>query len=282
MKHAVWTSEAIDALWEYDDPEQSETRFREAIALGAGDEARTQVARALGLRRKFDWANAELDQIDLNRASDLLRARVALERGRVLNSSGQPELARPFFEEALKLAEAAGESFYAVDAAHMLGIVCPGDEGLEWNLRAIQMVEDASDKRAKRWLGSLLNNTGWSLHAQGRLDEALALFEKALAFRSLQGDAKTIQIARWCVARCVRSLGRIEESLAMQRDLLRLDPRGGYVHEEMGECLYALGKTKEAAVHFRKAHEILSLDPWLTANEPARLTRLKELGGEDS
>jgi tetratricopeptide (TPR) repeat protein len=159
----------------------------------------------------------------------------------------------------------------------MLGIVCPPEEALEWNHKAIQIAEGATDERARGWLGSLLNNTAWTIHDQGRPEEALELFEKALAFRLERGNPKTIRIARWCVGRCLRSLGRIDEALRMQRDLMSEGDEAGYGSEEIGECLLALGRVDEAKPHFARASELLSKDEWLVANEPARIERLRAL-----
>jgi hypothetical protein len=58
----------------------------------------------------------------------------------------------------------------------MLGIEAPPEEKLDWNLQAIRYAENSSDERAKRWMGSLYNNSGWTLFDQGRYPEALELF----------------------------------------------------------------------------------------------------------
>ncbi len=52
----------------------------------------------------------------------------------------------------------------------------------------------------------------------------------------------------------------------------------GYVSEELGECLLALGRSAEARAHFQRAYARLSQDIWLAANEPARLARLHRFG----
>jgi hypothetical protein len=89
-------------------------------------------------------------------------------------------------------------------------------------------------------------------------------------------------VERWCVARCLRSLGRAEEALAAQRALLaEVEAAGGdpgFEHEEVAECLLALGRGEEARPHFRSAHERLSKDPRLPRDEPARIERLRRLG----
>jgi hypothetical protein len=55
------------------------------------------------------------------------------------------------------------------------------------------------------------------------------------------------------------------------------DDRDGYVHEELGECLLALGLSDAAQPHFALAFETLTADPWLVEHEPARLQRLQSL-----
>jgi tetratricopeptide (TPR) repeat protein len=115
--------------------------------------------------------------------------------------------------------------------------------------------------------------------------EALDLFERGLAWRQAcrrdERDDGGIRIARWCVARALRSLGRVEHALTMQRallaDLERAGARDGYVFEEIGECLLSLGRADEAKLFFAQAHAELSKDSWLAAHEQDRLRRLKEM-----
>ena len=281
----------FDALWKYDDPAASEAAFRpllEAAPPGSGYhvELLTQVARAQGLQRQFDVAHQTLDEAERHLAAgaagERARIRYLLERGRVWNSAKQQGMAVPLFEQALAAAQAGGEDFYAVDAAHMLGIAAPPEQLVAWNYKAISLAEQSSQPRARKWLGSLYNNLGWALHDQGHHADALELFEKALAIRQVQGQGKEIRIAQWCVARALRSLGRVEESLALQRDILAEQEAygltDGYVFEEIGECLALLGQPKAARPYFAKAYEELSKDAWLVENEGERLGRLRELG----
>src|SRR5262249_52509021 len=109
--------------------------------------------------------------------------------------------------------------------------------------------------------------------------QALTTFQEALKFQEGAGDETRIRIAKWTVARCLRSLARYEEALAIQRELVAF-PEQGYVSEEMGELLLATGRAEEAQPHFMKAHQLLSQDVWLKANEGKRLERLKQLSEE--
>jgi tetratricopeptide (TPR) repeat protein len=281
----------FDSLWDYDKPAETEMKFRELLPAvhdpSHHAQLLTQIARAEGLQRKFDDAHQTLDEAEKRLTPDLKRARIRylLERGRVFNSSGQPDKAQPLFQKAYDLAQAEREDFYAVDAAHMLAIVEPPEQQLAWNLRAIEMAEKSDDPRARNWLGSLLNNLGWTYHDSGQYETALDTFQKALKWREQQGDDKTTRIARWCVARALRSLTRIDEAHAIQTALLReyddTGEKSGYVYEEMAECLQALGRDTEAQPYFALAYEELAKDAWLVNNEAARLERLKELGKVD-
>jgi tetratricopeptide (TPR) repeat protein len=285
----------LDELWEFGDPAGSEAKFRGLLAEAAGAGAdrsallqvRTQIARALGLQKKYDEANAVLDAVEpeLGSAEPVVRVRWLLERGRVLNTSGRKGDARPLFEEAWRLGREIGADGFAVDAAHMMAIVAAPEEAIVWNERALDLARASAEPRARRWRGSLLNNLGWTYHGLGRFEEAHALFEEALAFRLEQNDAEAIRVARWCVARSLRSLGRVEDALTVQRALLAehvsAGSDDGFVHEEIAECLASLGCGADARPFFAKAFELLSQDPWLPRDEPERLERLRREGARD-
>jgi tetratricopeptide (TPR) repeat protein len=282
----------FDTLWNFDAPDSTEAVFRGILpaAEKSGDrdylaQLLTQIARTEGLQMRFDAAAKTLDQAEALITKDMkvARVRLLLERGRVFNSSKQRDKARPLFESAWDLARAAGADGYAVDAAHMLGIVEPGDSSIAWNRKAIAYAEQSSDPKARKWLGSLYNNLGWTYHDQKDYATALDLFQKALAARKEEGKTGEIQVARWCVGRALRSLGRTEEALAIQQALLEehraAGTQDGYVEEEIAECLVTLNRAKEAMPHFAAAYEMLAKDPWLARDEPDRLERLRTLGG---
>src|SRR6476620_5451009 len=114
----------FDTLWDYDKPAETEQQFRALLPLAEQSDDRsyhiqllTQIARAEGLQRKFAEAHATLDSAQARLSTDLIQAQVRylLERGRVFNSSGQAERAKPIFLEAWELARAQQEDFYAID-----------------------------------------------------------------------------------------------------------------------------------------------------------------------
>jgi len=283
----------IDQLWNYNDPAGSEAKFRDLLAKAraAGNlpyaaEVMTQIARAQGLQQKYAEADQTLDETVKVLTPDMKTAsvRVLLERGRVLNSSGSPEKSRTFFVQALQAAQAAQLEFYAVDAAHMLGIVYKGNASITWNERAMQMAEAAKDPRARGWLGPLYNNLGWTYADLKRYDDALKLFEKDFHYRTEKNAKSQASVARWSMAKMMRMLGRVDEALRIQQELLQEPDRKGndsegYTREEIAECLVLLGRNNEAKPYFARAWELLHDDPWLKQDEPQRLERLKQLGG---
>ncbi len=279
----------FEALWDYNQPEETERQFQQLLPEAALDrgfhaELLTQIARSQGLQRKFEEAHSTLDTAETLLAEDQPRARVRyyLERGRVFNSAGEPGQALAYFRKALELAEAKQEDFLAVDAAHMIAIADP-TQAMAWNLRAIQMAEDSADPKARKWLGSLYNNLGWAHYDRGDYEDALDDFSKSLEARQSQGADDLARIARWCMAKTHRALGNLEEALKIQQRLLKehrqLGAEDGYVFEELGECLLAMGRPVEAAPHFEKAYTLLSQDAWLREKEADRLARLAGLGG---
>ena len=181
----------FDALWDYDRPAETEARFRELLnaAEESGDvgyrlELLTQVARTQGLQGKFEDARATLALVERrleasSPAGDrqpVARTRWLLELGRVANSAGGPAGAVPLFERAWELARREGLDGYAADAAHMLGIAAAStDEQLAGNLKALELAEASDDSKAQRWVGALLNNSGWTYHDAGAFEQALDL-----------------------------------------------------------------------------------------------------------
>ena len=142
-----------------------------------------------------------------------------------------------------------------------------------------------SDRKALQEICDLVYqkiNEGNFDEASGYYDRALELFEKALDHRQQQGKSELILIAKWCVAKTLRMLGRVDSALAMQFELEKnrekAGEQDGFVYEEIAECLLTLNRKEEARKYFAIASQNLSKDPWLSRDEPERLERLKRLG----
>jgi len=277
---------ALDAQWDFGRPAASEQRFRDELAKWPPDsaqaqEVRTQIARALGLQRKFGDAHGMLDTVEAKLAdsSPHVRVRYLLERGRTLNSSGDPQRAVPLFNEALTLAKRERDEFYAIDAAHMLGIAAPAPERLAWNLEALALAEAASGARARDWRASLYHNIGWTYFDDGDALKALDFWQKALVMREAMGDARRLRLAKWTVARGYRAVGRLDDAQKIQRALVsEFDALGepdGYVYEELAEIALARGDAASAQRWAAKAHASLKDDAELAGSE--RLARLADV-----
>ena len=272
VKHRIWAAAllttmtqvpaqaALDmaAMWNFNEPAQSEARFRAALATAQGDDAlilQTQIARSWGLRREFARARELLLQMQrpiptqmptqmptpmqlriqpqLSGAGSEAQVRYALEWGRTWASATHaPETqdedarqqARTAFATALTIARQAKLDALAIDAVHMLAFVdtTPADQ-LKWAQEALALALASTQPAAQRWEASIRNNLGYALHQLGRHAEALAEFEQAVLLRQQapEGSEKAarIRVARWMVAWTLRSLQRESEALALQLQL---------------------------------------------------------------
>ncbi len=232
----------VTPLWDFADPAGSEQRFRAAADIAEGSDRLvllTQVARALGLQQRYDEGYAVLDSLAVGDPEVATRA--ALERGRLLRSSGDAEAARPYFEAAARAAREGGLEALHVDALHMVALVAPAEDQQRLNEEALAVARAAKDETARDWDASLLNNLGMVHADAGDWPAALAAFEQALVARERIGDAGRTRVARWMVGWALRNLGRSEEALAVQTALkAELDAAGEedpYVDEEISLLL---------------------------------------------
>lgn len=281
----------FNALWDYNNPATTRAQFleilethREKADIAYLLELKTQIARTHSLQLQFDEAHQILDEVEqqLNESLITPSIRYHLERGRTFNSAKEKAPAIEQFKMALELAESNQQDFYAIDAAHMLAIATPLEAQLKWNEKAMAMAEASSDEKAKKWLGSLYNNIGWTYHDQQNYAKALEHFQKGLAWREAQQDATGAFIAKWTIARTYRSLNQLDDALQLQLELLASIESGaaqedGYVYEELGEIYLAKQTTEKAKPYFTKAYNLLSQDKWLQKHEANRLDRLREL-----
>ncbi len=280
-------------LLDFSDPEGTEQRLRELVPLARqeGDpgylaELLSQIARTHSRRGDFETAHRMLDEAETLLSDEHPRAEVRyyLERGRTFHLAERKDEARPLFRRAYDLAKRIGNDHLTVDAAHMIAVAEPEFDGqLEWTLEALAVAEAASDPDARKWVGSLTTNLGWTYFDNQNYEKALAYFERALAYQQSQDAPARALAARWNVARVYRALGRFDEALALQEELLaEYQSRGlpvyGYVYEELAELYHRQGD-RRAPTYFRLAYEALSDDVWMVNSQAERLARLKELGG---
>jgi tetratricopeptide (TPR) repeat protein len=270
----------IRPLWDMDDLDATERRFRTLLARETSDGGRaevlTQLARVEGLRRQFVEGDRLVDEAETLAASSIAaQIRVRLERGRLRRSSGDPEAALPLFESAFELALDGNEVFLAADAAHMAALVAPDRDGmLEWTRRGIALAEAEPD--AAYWLGPLYNNLGWEHYEAGDYEPALDAFERALEARERDPERKQeIEIGRYAVGKALRALGRPEEAATLLEKAVAwaetIGKPDSFFHEELAEDYAALGRDEDAR---RQARLALQAEP---APKDERLVRLEEL-----
>jgi tetratricopeptide (TPR) repeat protein len=124
------------------------------------------------------------------------------------------------------------------------------EEQLEWNHKALALMQSSDQPDAKKWAGALHNNTGYALYLLERYDEALAEFKLALAAHERSGKPQNIRVAHWMIAWTLRALGQLNEALEIQLRLEREYDEAGepdpYVFEEL-ELLYQAINDKEKA-----------------------------------
>ena len=273
-------------LWDFDDLDGSQARFREQLADETTDPGRaevlTQLARIQGLRDDFEEGDALLDEaVRLASGSRPVAARVDLERGRLRRSSGDPDAARPLFESAYATALDTAQYFLAADAAHMAALVAGDRDGfLAWTNRGLDVADTYAG--ASYWAASLLNNLGWEHYDAGELDAALDAFERALAARERDAEnAGAIEIALYAVGKTLRTLGRSTEAvLLLERALASAQARDhedGWLHEELAEEYSALGRHTEASTQARLAIPLLERDDPSFAEDAERSARLEAI-----
>jgi tetratricopeptide (TPR) repeat protein len=279
---------ALDDCWDYADPAGSEERLRAWLTDHAGDvvqaaEARTQVARALVLQRRFREGHAELDLVEAVLADlpDRVRARYHLERGRTQRDEGDEDAACVAFHAAWRDAESDGDEGLAVDAAHMIALVTQLEEAERWVELAVARARSAAEPRVRRWAFTLAKNHAHRVLESGRPEESLPWLDRAeeAADSFERFDLKrSVSCGR---ARAWRLLGRLEDAEELARETLAASDTGerviGFLHEELGEILYARGDVEAAAPHLRAAVEAHEKDPWFGPTEAERLERLRRL-----
>jgi tetratricopeptide (TPR) repeat protein len=258
----------ISTLWDFNKPEISEERFRSALISASADDAlilQTQIARTYGLRRNFSQAQKMLADIEpqIQSASIETKVRYYLELGRTYSSATHPpesqtnevrELARFAYMRATELAQNEKLDSLAIDALHMMTFVdtAPAEQ-VEWNHKAMALVQSSSQEDAKKWEGSLHNNTGYALHLLGRYEDALVEFKLALAAHERGGNPQAIRIAQWMIAWTLRALGQLNEAIEIQLRLEKECDEAGepdsYVFEEL-ELLYQALNNKEKTEYY--------------------------------
>lgn len=257
MKVAVG-ADRLRPLWDFSDIDASERRLRAALKAEPDDAGRaevlTQLARVAGLRARFDDAHRLLAEAEqLSHKSDVVRARVLLERGRLLRLTGELPGALPLFEQSFAAALRAGQKFIAADAAHMAALA--GDMP-SWTKRGVALAERSP--AAAPGIAMLLNNLAWWHLERREYPEALAIYRRSLDAHERSGDKPYLrEVARCGVAKALRALGRTDEAVPLLEQAVAWAEEVGrpdrVFHEELGAAYADVGRNDEAEEQQRLA-----------------------------
>jgi tetratricopeptide (TPR) repeat protein len=243
----------------------------------------TRKARLKALGGDFATGHELLDEAELLACGNPAHiAMCQLERGRLFNSAGKPEQAVAYFQRAWELACGAQAHGLAVDAAHMLAIACPLPAASEWTTTALDYI--GAHPTEAYWRGPLHNNLGWTYFEAGRYDEAMVVFEEALAVYAALGNPANIRIARYAITRTMRAQGRIGDAIALgEQAVAEADAHGEnapYLYEELAALHHEIGQRETSRDYACRALTILHRDASFVSGEPSRFARLLELAGE--
>ena len=91
---------------------------------------------------------------------------------------------------------------------------------------------------------------GNSLLNQGRVDEAIEHFQKALA---LEPESAAFHVG---LGNALYQKRRMDEAIIQYQKALEIKPDFAEAHNNLGYCLLQIGRVNEAIIHFQKALEI--------------------------
>jgi len=207
---------------------QDAQRAAEAAGLDARDDrsARIALGAARAALQLADVRQAEdhLDQVDEVTLPPALRASWLVVRTRVQLLHAEPDTARTSAEQAIDLYEEVGDA---------VGVA-----------------------RARLLVGEALSRSG-------RREEALQVFERALAQARRADAPRELLWGRWLLARCLRVLGLADRAKQELGAVLELARRHGAASlegsalRELGNIAIVQGRLEEAEQPFRQSIERL-------------------------
>jgi tetratricopeptide (TPR) repeat protein len=173
-----------------------------------------------GLRGHFEAGDKLLDDAAALDPGPL----VDLERGRLRRSAGDPAAALPLFEAAYASALDAGSQFLAADAAHMAALASPDPR--EWTQRGIALAERSEEAAywlgpLLNNLGWAQHEAGEHAQALETFQRALEARERD------PDRPYEIEIARYAVGKALLALGRVDEAIALLERAVEWAARAG-------------------------------------------------------
>ncbi len=281
----------MDGFWNLQNLPETEERISALLPLGDGKatatqvEALTQMARVYLLQDNLKEARNFLNHADTLLkdlpAEEMLKpqVRIYLEEGRFYGWSMYPQRALDFFSKAWEMSNLVGPlDALAADAAFMISITLPSKQGREWLTGALKLADNPqATTAAKKWKAHLLMRIGWQEFDVRNFQAALDHFDKALVCAD-KDDSTLFQTLKWCRARVLRAIGKINEAMAVQNEILTdLATEGvlnGHVYLELAECFNALHDQEQSSHYYELAHEKLKLSKWYSENFSSELSEI--------
>ena len=191
----------------------------ETAAALAAPERLGAIEHRIGLlhARRGEWELAESSFEDAlgTDPPPALAARIVADRSLNAHRRRRDDDAHAFAQEALALAEQAGDSRALAQAHNILGVLASGRsdhvEARAQLERSLALATEEDDPSAR---AAALNNLALALRAEGELDRALALTEDALALCVAVGDRHREAALENNAADLLRALGRNDEAMA--------------------------------------------------------------------
>ena len=282
----------ISDLWDFADPQASEKIFLKKMKEHSKSafevwELQTQVARALGLQKKFieafhvlDSIQAGLEYAPVCESKDLVGIRYNLERGRILLITEKMEDAIRYFRFAYKLAMKINADDLSIDAIKMLLNLTSTDERIELGLKGISIATKRGNENLYPSIGELATGVGQAYLENKEYQKAIEQFMHARDIFSKLIDAENARTSRLSICIAQRGLGNYKEALLelrMQEEWLKKsDNLDGIIFEEIAENLLAL-RHNSSSVYFCKALECFQAEGLISNMEPNRISRIREL-----
>jgi len=98
----------------------------------------------------------------------------------------------------------------------------------------------------------LYNQMGYALQTEGRYDEAIKYYRKAIQMMPDFADAYSN------LAVTLREQGKLDEAIETYRQALKFEPNDAALHYNLANALQQQGKLDEAVIHYR---EVIKLNP---------------------
>ncbi|MFN8187706.1 MAG: adenylate/guanylate cyclase domain-containing protein [Gaiellales bacterium] len=248
-------------------PREGAVAYRAARRLRAGDplaEASLCLKEAFMVDRlgnypqALRWIRRGLDALDGDERSEISAKRAELQvfYGAVRQGQGRSAEAIRWCESAIAEAERAGAKkplAYAYCILDWAYIASGRPERAVYSTPALALYEELGDLHGQ---ALVLNNLGGFAYFDGRWDDALALYQRALEARELLGDVGNVASITYNIAEVLLERGQLEEAEVLIRRSLRVR-RALSDRLEIAESVRMLGRAASRSGRAAEAVELL-------------------------